>query len=159
MNAMPQLTHSQNLLIGTWRLTAHQQETVETGMIAEPRGPHPAGLLTYTDDGRFSIIAAPGDRKSPTQVLVSDAEALDLFRGLTAYAGRYSIDGDTVVHHVEVSWNELWAQTDQVRRFVVDERHLTIIAGPDLNPRDGKLAISTLLWDRIERAAVAPGDG
>lgn len=143
---MPQSASS---LVATWRLKKHYQETVATGAKAEPRGPHPGGLITYTDDGRFSIIAVPGERKSPANVLVTEAETLDLFRGLTAYAGSYSVDGDKVTHHVEVSWNEIWANTDQVRRFIVDGDELTIIAGPDLNPRDGQLAISTLIWDRV----------
>lgn len=136
-------------LVATWRLRSHVQETVETGEMAEPRGPHPGGLLTYTADGRFSIIAVPGDRRAPARVLVTDAEAIDLFGGLTAYAGRYSLDGGHVIHHIEVSWNELWANTDQRRRFVVEGDTLTIIAGPDRNPRDGRVAISTLVWDRV----------
>lgn len=146
---MSQSRSPADLLIGTWRLKTHTQETVETGAIAEPRGPHPKGLITYTGDGRFSIIAAPERRRRPAQVMVTDDEALDLFRGLTSYAGGYSVEGDVVIHHVEVSWNEIWADTAQRRRFVVDENELTIIAGPDLNPRDGKLAISTLIWDRV----------
>jgi len=32
---------------------------------------------------------------------------------------------------------------------VVDGDTLTIIAGPDRNPRDGRVAISTLVWDRV----------
>lgn len=140
-------------LVATWRLRSHFQKTVETDQTAEPRGPHPGGLLTYTADGRFSIIAVPGDRRPPDQVLVTDDEAVRLFQGLTAYAGRYSIDGEHVTHHIEVSWNELWAKTDQRRRFVVDGDTLTIIAGPGRNPRDGLIAISTLVWDRIRESA------
>ena len=98
---------------------------------------------------RSSRRPAPGDRATPANVLVTDAEALALFRGLTAYSGRYSVRDDRVIHHVEVSWNELWANTDQERRFIVDGDELTIIAGPDLNPRDGEMAISTLIWDRV----------
>lgn len=138
-------------LVGTWRLVAHLQETVATGTRAHPRGAHPPGLLTYTEDGRFSIIAVPAGRRPPAVVLPTEAEVLALWRGLTAYAGRYSIAGDTVIHHVEVSWNELWAGTDQVRRFVLDGDKLTIIAGPDVNPRDGQIAISTLEWERVRR--------
>jgi len=136
-------------IVGTWRLRSHLQQTVETGESFHPRGNNPAGLLTYTADHRFSIINVPDDRKSPASVLVTDQEALGLFRGLTAYAGRYSIAGDKVTHHVEVSWNQIWAGTDQVRRFKVEGDELTIVAGPGLNPRDGKMAISTLLWDRV----------
>lgn len=137
-------------VVSTWALKSHQQETVETGEKFFPRGQNPSGLLTYTADGRFSIINVPGDRKPPAAILVTDAEALELFRGLTSYAGRYTLDGDKVTHHVEISWNQLWTGTDQVRTFKVDGDTLTIVAGPALNPRDGKKAISTLLWDRVK---------
>lgn len=137
-------------IVGTWRLRSHLQETVETGEKAYPRGDNPPGLIMYTDDGWFSIIAIPENRKKPAKVLTTPEETLDLWRGLTAYSGRYSTKGeDTVIHHVEVSWNEIWGNTDQVRKVKVDGDRLTIIAGPDVNPRDGKVCISTLEWDRV----------
>ncbi|HEV7370711.1 lipocalin-like domain-containing protein [Arenibaculum sp.] len=137
------------LLVGTWRLRSHRQQTVETGETFSPRGERPSGLLTYTADGRFSVLNVPGDRKLPASVKPTSEEALALFDGLTAYAGRYTIVGDKVVHHVEVSWNQLWTGTDQVRGFAVAGDALTIVAGPDPSPIDGKLSVSTLSWDRV----------
>lgn len=137
-------------LVSTWRLFHHLQEDMETGEKSYPRGDSPQGLLTYTADGRFSIINVPGDRKAPADGLSpTDAEALALFKGLTAYAGRYSLDGEFITHHVEISWNELWSNTDQRRRIRLEGDTLTIIAGPSNSPWDGRLVRGTLTWARV----------
>ena len=43
-----------------------------------------------------------------------------------AYAGRYTVQSDAVIHHVEVSWNESWMNTDQIRLFDVSGNTLTL---------------------------------
>lgn len=137
-------------LVSTWRLESHKQEDMETGEITYPRGPNPRGLATYTDDGRFSILNVPGEREAPKGLAPTDAEALALFKGLTAYAGSYVVTGeDTLIHRTEISWNEAWANTDQPRRFKVDGDTLTLIAGPSNNPWDGRIVRATLTWKRI----------
>jgi hypothetical protein len=136
-------------LISTWRLKSHRQEMPETGEVLYPRGDKPQGLLTYTADRRFSIINAPEERAPPKGLGPTDEEALALFKALTAYAGHYSVSGETVTHHVEISWNEAWSGTDQVRRYKLEGDTLTIIAGPSHSPWDGRLTISTLIWDRV----------
>lgn len=136
-------------LVSTWRLIGHLQEVVETGAKDYPRGPNPQGFITYTADGRFNVINMPGERPKPKGLAPTDDEALALFKGLTAYAGRYSVDGDTVTHHVEISWNEAWTGTDQKRRFKLDGDTLTIIAGPAASPWDGRRVIATLTWRRV----------
>jgi hypothetical protein len=138
-----------NKLVSTWRLVSHQQQAVETGEVTYPRGEHPRGLLTYTDDGRFHVLNVPGERAKPQGAAPNDAEALALFRGLTAYAGSFSVDGDIVTHHVEISWNEAWSGTDQRRRFRLDGDTLTLTAGPAASPWDGKRVIATLTWKRL----------
>ncbi len=137
-------------IVSTWRLVNHQQEDMETGAITFPRGPNPRGLVTYTDDGRFSILNVPGEREAPKGLSPTNEEALALFKGLTAYAGRFSITGpDSLIHHTEIAWNESWSNTDQPRRFKVAGDTLTLIAGPSNNPWDGRIVRATLTWSRI----------
>jgi hypothetical protein len=38
-----------------------------------------------------------------------------LFYSVLSYAGTYSINGNVVTHHVDVSWNEPWTGSDQTR--------------------------------------------
>ncbi len=139
---------SKEHLIGSWRLVGHMQELVATGERQYPRGPNPRGLLTYTSDGRFHVCNVPGDRIRPQGVSPTDEEALALFKGLTAYAGRYTAHDDRVIHHVEVSWNETWTGTDQERRYTLDGDRLTIVNGPILSPWDGSHIIATMSWER-----------
>ena len=137
-------------LVSTWRLVSHKQEDMETGAVTYPRGANPRGLVTYTDDGRFSILNVPGEREAPKGLSPTDQEALALFKGLTAYAGSYVVTGpDSLIHRTEISWNEAWANTDQPRRFKVDDNTLTLIAGPSNNPWDGRIVRATLTWQRI----------
>jgi len=54
-----------------------------------------------------------------------------------AYSGRYTVEGDKVVHRVDVSWNEAWTGTDQVRFVKVEGDRLTITTAPGKNPITG----------------------
>lgn len=137
-------------LIGSWRLVAHKQESLDTGEISFPRGNNPHGFITYTPDGRFHVLNVPGDRIKPKGVAPTDAEALALFKGLTSYAGRFTLrDGGNVTHHVEISWNETWTGTDQERRFTIDGDTLTIVNGPLFSPWDGKRIMATMTYERV----------
>jgi hypothetical protein len=137
-------------LIGTWRLIEHRQEMVETGEVSFPRGDHPRGYLTYTPDGHFSVFNLPAkqDRPAPKGISPTDEEALGLFKALTAYCGKYSARGSTVIHHVDIAWNETWRNTDQERRFVLDGDRLVIENGPIFSPWDGTRIVATMTYVR-----------
>jgi hypothetical protein len=51
----------------------------------------------------------PADRlrKPPT----SDAEAAALFRGISAYTGRFTVEGDRIVTEVDAAWHPAWEGT------------------------------------------------
>ena len=65
-------------------------------------------------------------------------------------AGAYTIDGDKVSHHVDVSWNQAWTGTTQVRQFKIEGNTLHIRSMPAKNPRDGRFSSSTLVWIKVE---------
>jgi hypothetical protein len=62
----------------------------------------------------------------PAGQVPSDAEKIQLFGTLVAYSGKYVVEGDKVTHKVDVSWNETWTGTDQVRFGKVDGNKLAI---------------------------------
>jgi hypothetical protein len=49
-----------------------------------------------------------------------DNERVALYDTMFAYAGTYSVDAGRVIHHVDISWNEAWTGTDQIRFFEVN---------------------------------------
>lgn len=38
-----------------------------------------------------------------------------VFDTMFAYSGSYTVEADRVIHHVDMSWNEAWSDTDQLR--------------------------------------------
>lgn len=138
-----------NPFIGTWSLKSTERKTLETGEVTPLWGAHPTGTLIYTADGRMSALVLAENRKAPAAAIPTEAEALSLFKSMVAYAGRYTVESDRVVHHVEQSWNQAWTGTDVVRFYKFDGYRLTLTTAPAPNPRDGKMSVSMLVWERI----------
>src|SRR5580693_5696313 len=65
----------------------------------------------------------------------------------------YTVESDRVVHHVDLSWNETWSGTEQVRFCNVDEHMLTYTSPPAQNPFDGREIVHEVTWVRERRPA------
>src|SRR6202012_4501022 len=100
------MTLSTAACIGTWKLKSFTDEEVETGQVTTPLGAPPSGYLSYGADGRVSAILVKEGRKAPDTLVPTDAERVDLYSGLVAYAGTYSIEGDKVSHHIVASGDQ-----------------------------------------------------
>ena len=137
-------------LIGTWKLVSVKARDLDSGEERDAWGPNPKGYINYGPDGRMIVINARSDRTKPKGVAPTREEAADLFQSVLAYAGRYSVDGDTVTHHVDISWNEAWTGTDQVRfaRFDGDRVHLSTQPNPD--PVNGRISVRTMTWEKLK---------
>jgi hypothetical protein len=57
--------------------------------------------------------------KNPTGYLSysADDRIVALYDTMFSYAGTYSVETDKIIHHVDISWNESWTGTDQIRLF------------------------------------------
>lgn len=136
-------------LIGTWKLQSLTVEYQDTGEKAEVYGAHPHGYLGYGADCRMFAIIVRGKRIAPTELVPTDAEKLRLFDELTAYAGTYTVEGDKVSHHVDISWNEAWTGTTQVRFYKIEGNQLRIRSEPAKDPLDGRLISAELVFTRV----------
>src|SRR5262245_43109286 len=113
-------------LRGTWKLQSFTTEYPDTHETAEPFGAHPSGYLSYGADCRMFAIVVGDGRRPPARAAPTDAEKIELFSAMGAYAGTYSVKGDKVIHHIDISWNEAWTGTDQVRQFKIEGDTLQI---------------------------------
>jgi hypothetical protein len=138
-----------NPFIGTWTLRGTERKTLDNGETTPLWGVHPSGTLIYTAGGRMSALVLAENRKAPAAPMPTETEALSLFKSMVAYAGRYTVESDRVIHHVEQSWNQAWTGTDVVRFYRFDGNRLALTTAPAPNPRDGKLSVSTLVWERL----------
>jgi hypothetical protein len=66
----------------------------ESKSVHTPFGDNPAGVITYTADGRMSLFIVDAKRKPPSGPKATDAEANELYRTMVAYSGAYSIEGN-----------------------------------------------------------------
>jgi hypothetical protein len=138
-------------LIGTWKLVSATREEMPSGATADQLGPEPAGYINYGPDGRMIAIIARSDRASPAGPMPTPAEADALFKGMVAYAGSYTIDGDTVTHHVDVAWNESWKGSKQVRVFTFDGERLQLSTLPSPDPSEGRMSVRRMVWEKVQR--------
>jgi hypothetical protein len=145
-NIVPAHTCSSPLL-GTWKLQSFTTEFGDSHQRVEPFGAHPSGYLSYGADSRMYAIVVGEGRNPPAGDVPTDAEKIELFSGMGAYAGTYAIEGDKVIHHVDISWNEAWTSTAQVRQFKIEGNTLQIRAE---NLEDGRPSLSTLVWTRVQ---------
>jgi hypothetical protein len=76
-------------------------------------------------------VIAADNRLKPHSVAPTDEERVKLHQTMTAYAGTYSVEGEKVIHHVDISWNEAWTGTDQIRFYKLEGNTLTIKAAPN----------------------------
>jgi hypothetical protein len=139
-------------LYGTWQLESSKQTIVATGEIRNPQGIAPLGFLTYGEDGRMSVIIVDTSRPKPADLSkLTDAERVTLFRTMVAYSGRYSVEGSKITHHVDVSWNEAWTGTRQIRQVRLENDILYITSDPQPSGVDGKVAITELKWKKLAK--------
>jgi hypothetical protein len=137
-------------VVGSWRLTSWAEVETESKTVRTPFGENPTGVLTYTPDGRMSLLIIDPKRKPPAGPKATDAEAVELYRTMIAYSGAYSLEGNKVTHKIEVSWNQAWTGTNQQRFFEVKDETLTIKTPPITSPISGKESVHTLVWERVK---------
>jgi lipocalin-like protein len=137
-----------NPLLGTWRLRSHVVTTA-AGVRSHPYGERPTGYLSYSADGRMQVIGAAQDRAIPAGPSPTQRERAALHDTLFAYAGTYTIDGGQVVHHVDISWNETWTGSDQVRHFEVRGNTLTLTTRIR-DPATGTETRYALVWEKLD---------
>jgi hypothetical protein len=94
------------------------------------------------------------EKRSPPQV---DEDRINLHKFMAAYSGRYTVEGAKVVHHVDISWNESWTGTDQIRFLKLQGDKLTINA--PISSVDGLASTSVLVWERERRTTARSSRG
>jgi hypothetical protein len=138
-------------LIGTWKQISGTVE--EVGSKEGPKAglsAAPFGYLNFSPDGRLLMLAVDSSRKKPAKHPPSDEEAAALFRSLIGYAGTYHVDGNTVTYDLDVSWNELWTGTKQLRYWRIEGDRLLVHTPEIVNPMNGKKSIHHVTFERVK---------
>jgi hypothetical protein len=147
------LAQSKNALVGTWKLVSGT-ETTNKGEVRDCCGQNPTGLLTYTAYGRVMNIITNGGRKP---LSVSDnvgapaEERAEAFATMTAYAGRYTLNGNKVIHHIEVCSIPNAVNTDQVRLITNLKGNSLTLRTVTMVSAGAQIAYREFAWERISK--------
>jgi Lipocalin-like domain len=154
----------ENPLLGTWKLISASAVQSNGITIPDIYGTHPTGYITYTADGYMSVMFSRRDRlplsqqvQSPLSRELSDIPVEELahaFSSFNAYAGTYSLNRNTVTHHLEVASIPNRVGTDLIRTFTVSENRVILKTAPV--ERDGILQTFELVWERVEPKSPLP---
>ncbi len=131
-------------VVGKWKLVSYISEELGTGKKTDQLGEHPKGYLIYTPQGRMMGLVVH-ETRSPPKV---DEDRINLHKYMVSYSGRYTVEGDKVVHHVDVSWDEALTGTDLVRFFKLEGDRLTITTAPSKNLITGVESTRVLVFER-----------
>lgn len=138
-------------LYGTWRLVSYAQTILATGETTEIFGKTPRGFVNYGRDGRMMVLIVKDERQKPADLAkMTDQERAELFKTMVAYGGTYTLEAMTITHHLDISWNEIWTGTDQVRNIKFDGRKVILSTNPQPRSQDGKVAVSIATWEKLE---------
>jgi len=131
-------------LSGSWKLTSWTIRIID-GETTQPFGPNPKGRAVFTSDGFSAFMIVRPDRKPAT----NDADSAALLKSLLAYTGKFTVDGDKLTTHVDLSWNEILTGTDQVRFFKLEGDRLFFRTAEQASAvYPGKKVVGTLTWER-----------
>jgi hypothetical protein len=135
-------------LYGTWKLISQERSDIESNeTFAVDTG---AGYITYGRDGRMMVIILKAARPMPESVAeISDQQRIDLFSTMVAYGGTFEFDGHSVKHHIDMSWNQLWTGTTQIRDVMRDGDHVVFRTRPAPNALDGRPSVMTHVWEKV----------
>jgi hypothetical protein len=143
------LGRTNDKLVGTWKLVSASSTSSAGERSETPYGPSPVGFLTYTGDGRVTALISYGGRK-PLSVGGTSApleEQAEAFKTFLAYAGRYTLSGDKVTHHIEISSIQNYVNRDLVRSVKFQDDRIILVTPP--TPVNGIIQTVELIWQRL----------
>ncbi len=79
--------------------------------------------------------------------LAAAEEKAEAFGTFAAYAGRYTLMEERVIHHVEVSSLQNWVNTDLVRLIQFQGDRIVLRTPPTAS--NGKIQTWELVWERV----------
>ena len=140
-----------NQLVGTYRLISYKRTVVATGVTTDIFGTVPQGYIIYGRDGRMMVLAVRDERHKPSALATfTNQERADLYNTMLAYSGTYDFDGKTVTHHIDVSWDQIWAGTHQPRNVRFDGRKVIITNDAHPHSLDGKMSVAVLTFEKVD---------
>ncbi len=137
-------------LVGTWRQLTAVAVAIPSGVTRDVMGPHPVAYVIFTPNGRMMLMGVDPDRKRPAGEVPTNDEAKYLYSSMIAYGGTYTVSGREVVYDLDISWNQVWTGTKQLRYWEITDGRLVISTPEFIDPFIGGRSVHRITWEKIE---------
>jgi hypothetical protein len=142
--------------VGTWRACgtdyrAKDGTITQSTVTDNPTDASHPGRIVYTADGTVIVLTTPANRrKFGGQFASGDLSSApveqraEAANGVIAYAGHYEVDGERVLHLVEIAFLPDWVGTTNVRVYRFEGRRLILSTPPDAQG-----GVRRIHWQRV----------
>jgi Lipocalin-like domain len=152
-----------NPLIGIWNLISAIAIYSDGTTDSEVYGANPTGYITYTAEGQMMVMFSRSNRPSFSQDVRSPfseemsavpiEELAQAFTSFNAYAGTYTLNGNTVSHHLTLASIPNRVGTTLIRTFTISGDRITLRTPETIN--DGVEMVFELVWERLNQIKVS----
>lgn len=135
-------------LLGTWYLAEAFAIDDQEARLYDVYGDRPSGVIHYGADGRMMALIAHAGRpllSGDRQAAPADERAA-AYKSSIGYAGRFEINGNWVMHHVDVSTYPNWVGGTLRRQAALEAGRLVLLTAPQM--QDGVRTVIRLVWQR-----------
>ena len=137
-------------LVGTWRQLTAVAEAIPSGIRRDVMSERPVAYVMFSPGGRMMLMGVNPNRTRPAGEVPTDEEARYLYCSMIAYGGTYKVSGNEVVYDLDISWNQLWTGTKQLRYWEIRDAQLIISTPEFIDPFIGGRSIHRITWEKIE---------
>ena len=135
-------------LFGNWRLVSFIEQQ-PGGEWQDALGAGAGGAISYWASGHMQVLIGSNDRPrlSGEWTAVPDAAKARCLDRMVAYAGRFTVSGERLLHHVDVCWIPNWEGREMVRLASFPAPHRLLLrteAASQGRPRP----MQEVLWQR-----------
>lgn len=133
-------------LVGTYKLLSWEIRH-ESGETSYPFGPAAQGMIGYTEDGYIFAHIMAANRKAYSGGDLFGGETSEIVEGANthiSYCGTYQVDGDEVIHTIEICSFPNWIATEQRRHFEFENGNL-LLSVQDFHMENERVG-SYLIW-------------
>ena len=135
---------------GVWKVTAVETRELVSGKVVRPFGDLPSGTFIFTSGGQMVGMQYAANRKAPASSNPTDAERAALHSSMSAYSGRYRVEGKKLFIAIEDSSIQSWNGTTRIINVELDGKKLTGTSEPFKSLISGADVVAVIAWERLE---------
>ncbi len=137
-------------LVGVWKVKSVETKELASGKAIRPFGNAPSGTFIFTTGGQMVGMQYAENRKAPASSNPTDTERVALHSSMSAYSGRYRVEGKKLFIAIEESSIQSWNGTTRIINIELSGSKLTGTSESFKSLITGAEVVAIIAWERTE---------